>query len=101
MGGDLRIENQKDWLTFLGDRMHDLLDAYSVHIYWSYVKPRDALHGIEGRLASVKAIRDGLDPAGRKPLYVTEYGARGLPKPARRRPIPGCTETARRSRRPR
>jgi hypothetical protein len=45
--------------------MHDLLDACSVHIYWSYVKPRDALHGIEGRLAGVKAIRDGLDPAGR------------------------------------
>ena len=89
MGGDLRIENQKDWLTFLGDRMHDLLDAYSVHIYWSYVKPRDALHGIEGRLAGVKAIRDGLDPAGRKPLYVTEYGARGLPEPGETKADPG------------
>ena len=57
MGGDLRIENQKDWLTFLGDRMHDLLDAYSVHIYWSYVEPRDASTG--SRAGSPASRRSG------------------------------------------
>jgi len=78
MGGDLRIEKQADWFHFLATEMHDLLQAYSVHIYWNYFDPHNALHGIEPRLAGVRAICDGLPAPGRKPVYVTEYGTRGV-----------------------
>ena len=88
MGGDLRIEHQEDWLAFLGDRMHDLLDAYSVHIYWSYVSRVTRTARDREQATAVKSIARTAD-AGRKPLYVTEYGARGFPEPGKRRPTPG------------
>ena len=79
MGGDLvgskspLGQTQADWFNFLATRMADLLDAYSVHAYWNYWDtPR-----LVTRLQDVKAIWNALPAAGRKPLYVTEYGVRG------------------------
>jgi hypothetical protein len=73
MGGDLVQENQRAWLTYLASRLAGLLDAYSIHVYWDY---RDTAR-FRSRLAEVRRLVDGLPPAGRKPLYVTEYGVRG------------------------
>jgi hypothetical protein len=88
MGGDLRIENQQEWFTFLAGEMQELLDAHSVHIYWRYLEPDDSVHGIEARLSGVRRICDAL-PEGRKPLYVTEYAARGVPAPGKTKANPG------------
>jgi hypothetical protein len=53
--------------------MGDVLDAYSIHVYWDFWSPEK----IERRLTEVRQIVDGLPPEQRKPLYVMEFGARG------------------------
>ena len=65
MGGDLLLEHQEDWFAFIGENMNELLDAYSVHIYWSYAAPRDSKHGIQKRLTGVRDIAAGLPKPGR------------------------------------
>jgi hypothetical protein len=81
MGGDL-IEgptkgpgrerfNQEPWFHFMSENYADILNAYSVHIYWTYNETRK----IERRLDGVRKIVDGIV---KRPLYVTECGAKGL-----------------------
>jgi hypothetical protein len=53
--------------------MSDILDAYSVHIYWHY----DDTSKFQRRLADVRRIVELLPASGRKPLFVTEFGVRG------------------------
>jgi hypothetical protein len=80
MGGDLLGttsplgQTQQDWFNFMASRMADLLDAYSIHVYWDYPDTPKLVR----RLTEVKAIHDRLPASGRKPLYVTEYGVRGI-----------------------
>ncbi len=80
MGGDLvrgpdtGAPNQQVWFQYMADHMSDLLDAYSIHVFWDYWDTQK----IVDRLTEVRAIVDALPQAGRKPLYVTEYGVRGL-----------------------
>jgi hypothetical protein len=53
------------------ENMADILDGYSVHVYWSngdYKK-------LEGRLTRLLELREELEI--KLPLYVTEYGVRG------------------------
>ncbi len=58
------------WLTWMKEHMSDILDAYSMHIYWDVVEEMPP-HPIkfQARLQSMAG-------AG-KPIYVTEYGVRG------------------------
>jgi hypothetical protein len=56
--------------------MSDILDAYSIHVFWDYWDTQKLVD----RLTEVRAIVDALPEAGRKPLYVAEYGVRGLRK---------------------
>ena len=73
-GPDVGPPNQQLWFDYLATHMSDILDAYSIHVFWDYwdiVKLQD-------RLIEVRQIVDNLPPAARKPLYVTEYGVRGL-----------------------
>jgi hypothetical protein len=81
MGGDLvrgpdtGEPNQQLWFDYMAQHMADILDAWSIHVFWSYWDTQK----IVDRLTEVRAIWDA-EPAGqRKPLYVTEYGVRGLP----------------------
>lgn len=75
MGGDLLREKQREWFTFLAAEMADLLDAYSIHVYWDYQNPEK----IGERLGEVRDIRAGLPAAVReKPFYVMECGVRGV-----------------------
>ena len=73
MGGDLIRPDQRRWFEHMARNMDDILDAYSVHIYWNFWAPAR----FELRLTEVQKIVAGLPPSGRKPLYVTEYGVRG------------------------
>ena len=81
MGGDL-VEsstvagsNHRLWFQYMAQNMNDILDAYSVHIYWNYWDiPR-----MEYRLKSVRQIvTEELPAEARKPVYVTEFGVRGI-----------------------
>jgi hypothetical protein len=82
MGGDLLGttsplgQSQGQWLTYLADHMGDLLDAWSVHIYWEFW---DAAK-IDRRLeAEVRTIFSVIPAEKRRPLFVTEFGVRGVP----------------------
>jgi hypothetical protein len=80
MGGDLvrapdvGPPNQQAWFQYMATKMSDILDAYSIHVFWDYFDPQKLVD----RLTEVRAIVDALPQAGRKPLYVSEYGIRGL-----------------------
>jgi hypothetical protein len=82
MGGDLLGttsplgQSQGQWLTYLADRMGDLLDAWSVHVYWEFW---DAAK-IDRRLQTeVRTIFSVIPAEKRRPLFVTEFGVRGVP----------------------
>ena len=79
MGGDLtRSEqgpSQAEWLRYMASRMGDLLDAWSVHVYWDFWDTEK----IDQRLMSeVRTIVSTIPPEQHRPLYVTEFGVRGL-----------------------
>ena len=76
MGGDLIQQNQRPWFEHMAAYMGDILDAWSVHIYWDYWDPQKLV----SRLTEVKRITDGFAPSLRKPVYVTEFSVRGLSK---------------------
>jgi hypothetical protein len=79
MGGDLIRStvgaSQAEWLRFMAARMGDLLDAWSVHVYWDFWDP-DKIN--ERLLREVRAIFSTIPEEQRRPLYVTEFGVRGL-----------------------
>jgi hypothetical protein len=72
MGLDLVAEDQQTWFDYAATHMSDLLDAYSIHVFWDYWDTAK----LEQRLESVRAIVDA-EPA-RKPVYSMEYGVRGI-----------------------
>ena len=85
MGGDLIRPAQRPWLRFMAKNMHELLDAYSVHIYWDYRHPQKLVERLKEvhDIVHVELPKKGFQP---KPLYVMEYGVRGIfgkhePKP--------------------
>lgn len=73
IGGDLVRTNQASWFDYMAANMNDILDGYSIHIYWNYW---DQAYAIT-RLSEVRAIVDAMAPATQKPVYITEYGIRG------------------------
>ena len=73
-GPDVGPPNQQLWFDYMAAHMSDLLDAYSIHVFWDYWDTQKLVD----RLTEVRAIVDLLPATGRKPLYVTEYGVRGL-----------------------
>jgi len=72
-GPDVGAPNQQAWLQYMASHMADILDAYSIHVFWDYFDTQKLVD----RLTEVRAIVDALPQAGRKPLYVSEYGVRG------------------------
>ena len=77
-----RTHAQEDfYFAWMAQNMADILDAYSVHIYWFYDGSAQGPAYFQERLTEVERIVSGLPAAGRKPLYITEYGVRGFNKP--------------------
>jgi hypothetical protein len=79
MGGDLTRSttgpSQAEWLRYMAGSMGDLLDAWSVHVYWDFWDTGK----IEDRLRSeVRTIFSTIPEEQRRPLYVTEFGVRGF-----------------------
>ena len=93
MGGDL-VEsgaavgsNHRNWFNYMVEHMNDIVDAYSVHIYWNFHNiPR-----MEFRLKDVhQVVTQELAPEGRKPTYIMEFAVRGRdPFPAKPTPRHG------------
>jgi hypothetical protein len=73
-GPDVGSPNQAAWFQYLAAHMQDILDAYSIHVFWDYSDTQKLVD----RLTEVRAIVNALPQAGRKPLYVSEYAVRGL-----------------------
>jgi hypothetical protein len=73
-GPDVGPPNQQAWFDYLAAHMSDILDAYSIHVFWDYWDTQKLVD----RLTEVRAIVDALPESGRKPLYVAEYGVRGM-----------------------
>ena len=73
-GPDVGPPNQQLWFDYMATRMSDILDAYSIHVFWDYWD----IVKLQERLTEVRAIVDALPQGARKPLYVAEYGVRGL-----------------------
>jgi hypothetical protein len=79
MGGDLvrgpgSGNNQQAWFDYMAQHMADILDAWSIHVFWDYWDTQK----LQDRLYEVRAIWDAEPVDQRKPLYVAEYGVRGL-----------------------
>jgi hypothetical protein len=73
-GPDVGPPNQQLWFDYMAAHMTDILDAYSIHVFWDYWD----IAKLQERLTEVRAIVDALPEAARKPLYVAEYGVRGI-----------------------
>jgi hypothetical protein len=78
MGGDLvrgaGQGSQALWLQYMAAHMGDIVDAWSIHVFWDYWDTQK----IVDRLTEVRRIYDSMSPDMRRPLYVTEYSVRGL-----------------------
>lgn len=76
VGGDLVLNGQMPWFTYMAQNMDDILDGWSVHIYWNYYDSGYLLTRLNGILADMTILQgEGLNT---KPLSVTEYGVRGI-----------------------
>lgn len=82
MGGDLLGtasplgQSQVDWFRYLAAHMGDLLDGWSVHIYWDFWDAGK----IDRRLRQeVRTVFASIPAEQRRPLFVTEFGVRGVP----------------------
>ena len=77
MGGDLvgttspLGQSQRQWFTYLADHMGDLLDAWSVHVYWDFWDAGKIDRRLE---AEVRTIFSTIPAEKRRPLFVTEFG---------------------------
>ena len=67
-------QSQANWYWYMATYMGDLLEAWAPHIYWDFWDTPK----IERRLTEVRAIVGGIPEQLRRPLYITEFGVRGL-----------------------
>ncbi len=74
IGGDLVGEKWKHWLEMMAREMSDVCDGYSIHSYWDYWR----IGTFRQHIAEVKATLDAMPEKQRRPMYVTEFGARGF-----------------------
>jgi hypothetical protein len=74
VGGDLVEKgnsHQDAWLKYMARNMADVLDGYSIHVYWDPSEfPTKPLR----RLKALDTTIEGLGVT--KPIYVTEYGVK-------------------------
>jgi hypothetical protein len=75
VGGDLVEQgnsHQNAWLRYMARNMADVLDGYSIHVYWDPTRefPSKPLRRLRELDVTVKAL--GI----KKPIYVTEYGVK-------------------------
>jgi hypothetical protein len=63
------------WMKLIAEGMGDVVDAYAEHVYWNYNDPGR----LEYRLRdTAHLMNEVLPPEQRKPVYMMEYGIRGV-----------------------
>jgi hypothetical protein len=76
VGGDLVLNGQHNFFTYMAQHMDDVLDGWSEHIYWNYWDPGYMQSRLNGILAEMTLLQGAGLPT--KPLSLTEYGVRGF-----------------------
>ena len=79
-GPDVGPPNQQLWFDYMATHMADLLDAYSIHVFWDYW---DVVK-LQERLTEVRAIVDAL-PRGRAQASLRRRVRRARDPPSQRR----------------
>lgn len=75
IAGDLLVDELKDdqsvtnWITYFGANANDIVDGYSVHLYWDYGIINDAITTMKYAYNTVTS----LPPNQQKPIFVMEY----------------------------
>ena len=94
-GPDVGAPNQDAWFQYLATRMSDILDAYSIHVFWDYwdtQKLRRPSHG--GARDRERAARGRAQARSTSPSTASAASARST---VRRKSTPASGTTARRS----
>ena len=90
IGGDLvygRGEGDNDngyqsWMTWMDQNMDDILDGWSIHVYWFYWNQwvtSDSSPLTGSGVTLIKQAMAHRNALGGKPLYIMEAGVRGRP----------------------
>lgn len=90
IGGDLVYgrgagDNDNDyrsWMTWMHQNMDDILDGWSIHVYWFYWnqwRTDDASPLTGSGVTLIKQAMAHRNSLGGKPLYIMEAGVRGHP----------------------
>ncbi|HTL28124.1 MAG TPA: hypothetical protein VL282_02840 [Tepidisphaeraceae bacterium] len=74
VSGDLVGEKWERWLKMLGMELAPVSDGYSIHSYWDYWR----IGTFRQHIKEVAEVVEKMPPEQRRPLYVTEFGARGF-----------------------
>jgi hypothetical protein len=74
VGGDLAGEKWQHWLEMIGHDISGVCDGYSVHAYWDYWR----IKTFRTYIAEVKATLAKMPANAQRPMYITEFGARGF-----------------------
>jgi hypothetical protein len=82
VGGDLVSTDQDAWFERMAADLFGVLDGYAVHEYSDYWDPARMLQ----RVSEVPPIVASLPAAGRKPIYLMEFGVRGHRKEKNQEP---------------
>jgi hypothetical protein len=69
----LRDRKQTLWLPWVASHFGDIVDAYAIHVYWTYDNPTR----LEYRLRDTNHLISTLPPEQRKPVFMMEFGVRG------------------------
>ncbi len=72
--GDLVHEHQDEWMQNINDHLAGIVDGVSIHAYWDY----DDTEKLVRRLAESRRMIASMAAIAAKPLYVTEFGVRGI-----------------------
>ena len=67
--------NHYEWMKWIATNMSDVFDAWAEHVYWNY----NDTGRLEYRLRDTwHLLSEVLPPEQRKPIYMMEFGIRGL-----------------------
>ncbi len=78
-GGD---NHYKAWMTWMHQNMDDILDGWSIHVYWFYwnqFRTADPSPLTGSGVTLIKEAMAHRNALGGKPLYIMEAGVRGYP----------------------
>jgi hypothetical protein len=74
ISGDLTMTNQERWFANIAQNLAQISDGYSIHVYWDYWDTAK----LQRRVDEVPRIVAALPAGTQRPLYITEFGVRGV-----------------------